>query len=272
MMKTVLMQESRVLKKLRAGEVVVCGKTNLADPRVVEIAALCGYECFWLDMEHVPNDWHTIENQIRAARMHNMDTIVRVTRSSYSDLVKPLEANASGIMVPHVMSLADAKQIVRQTRFHPLGRRPVDGGNSDGAYCMTPFTDYLQISNEQKLLIVQIEDPEPLMELEAIAQVEGIDMLFFGPGDFSHAIGAPAQFDHPQIRQTRKQIAQVARAYGKFAGTVGTVDNLPELMDMGYRFINIGADVLGLVDYFKNINLKVRQFQSSRRPADKSKP
>ena len=104
-------RKSNVLKKLRNGEIVISVKINLADPRVVEIAALCGYDCVWLGMEHIPNDWHTIENQIRAAKIHNVDTVVRVARGSYSDYIKPLEADASGIMVPHVMGLDDAKQI-----------------------------------------------------------------------------------------------------------------------------------------------------------------
>ncbi|OPZ70003.1 MAG: 5-keto-4-deoxy-D-glucarate aldolase [bacterium ADurb.Bin478] len=257
-------KENRMLKKMRAGEAVVSVKTNLADPRVVELAGLCGFECIWLDMEHVPNDWFVIENQIRAARMVGMDTIVRVARGSYSDLIRPFEANADAIMVPHVMSLEDARQVSRQTRFNPIGRRPVDGGNSDGAYCMIDFKQYLAESNREKLVIIQIEDPEPLEELEAIAGVEGIDLLFFGPGDFSHAIGAPGQGDHPMIKQTRRRIVEVARANGKLAGTVGTLADYQELVEMGFQLINIGADVLGLVDYFRNITASLPRRSESK--------
>ena len=103
--------------------------------------------------------------------------------------------DASGIMVPHIMSLEDAKRVVWMTRFHPIGRRPVDGGNADGAYCAVDFVQYLQEANENRFLCVQIEDPEPLDELEAIVKLDGIDIVFFGPGDFSHGIGAPGQFD-----------------------------------------------------------------------------
>jgi len=252
-------RESNVLKKLRDGEIVISAKTNLAEPRIVEIAAMCGYDCIWLDMEHIPNDWQVIENQIRAAKIHNMDTVVRISRGSYSDLVKPLEADASGIMVPHVMGVEDAKKIIRQTRFQPIGRRPVDGGNTDGAFTMVDFEEYLTSSNEQKFVIFQIEDPEPLEELNQIAKLEGFDMLFFGPGDFSHAIGVPGQWDHPSIQDARKQIVETARENGKFAGTVGSLNNLHELIEMGYHFINIGADVLGLIDYFKNITSTAKQ-------------
>ena len=123
---------SRVLDKLRNGETALSFKTNLSCPRTVEIAALAGFDCVWLCNEHVPNDWLTLERQVLAARAGGADVMVRVERGSYSDLIKPLEMNASGLLVPHVMSADEARQIVRNTRFHPIGRRPADGGNADG--------------------------------------------------------------------------------------------------------------------------------------------
>jgi 4-hydroxy-2-oxoheptanedioate aldolase len=244
------MRPSRVLAKLRSGRIAGCVKLNLGDPRVAEIAALSGIDCIWVDGEHVPNDLGAIENQIRAAKMHNVDAIVRVPRGSYSDLIRPLEMDAAGIMVPHVMSLQDAKQVAWQTRFQPLGRRPLDGGNADGAYCMIPVEQYIGQANQQRLVIVQIEDPEPMAELDAIAQVPGIDMLFFGPGDFGHGIGCTGDMSDPRISEARRLIAETAVRHGKFAGTVASLDTLPETIALGYHFINVGADVLALVDYF----------------------
>jgi 4-hydroxy-2-oxoheptanedioate aldolase len=247
------MRPSRVLAKMRAGEVATCVKLNLADPRVAEIASLCGFDCIWTDMEHVPNTLHDVENIVRAAKMLDVDTLARVPRGSYSDLIRPLEMDATGIMVPHVMSADDARKIARQTRFHPIGLRPMDGGNSDGSYCLISIEEYIKQANEQRFVMVQIEDPEPLDELEEIAQVEGIDMLLFGAGDFSQGIGTPGQMDNPKIAETRKRIAEVARKYGKFAGALGGVDNFDELVDMGYQFISVGADVVGLWQYFQGI-------------------
>jgi len=249
------MRPSRVLKKLRAGEVVSCTKINSSDPRVTEIAAMCGnFDCLWLDMEHVPTDWLTVENQIRSAKIYDVDVMVRVARGSYNDYIQPLEADAAGIMVPHIMSLEDAKKVVWQTRFHPIGRRAMDGGNADGAYCMIPTEEYIEAANGERFVIVQIEDPEPLDDLEELAKLEGIDMLFFGPGDFSQGIGTPAKWDNPLIDETSKRVADVCKAHGKFAGTVGGPDNLQELVDMGYQFIATGADVVALGQYFKEIS------------------
>ena len=247
------MRPSKVLDKLRAGQTVSCVKINSEDSRVVEIAAMCGFDCIWTDMEHVPNGMAVIEKQILAAKAHGADMLVRVKRGSYSDHVHPLEMDASGIMAPHVMSLADAKNVVRMTRFHPIGRRPVDGGNADGAYCLVDFNEYLKQANERRFIIVQIEDPEPVAELDAICALDGIDIVFFGPGDFSHGVGAPGEWDNPELLRVKRLIAETAVKHGKYAGTVGGVGNMKELHDMGYRFISVGADVVGLSDYFGGI-------------------
>lgn len=256
------MRESRVLKKMRAGEVATCVKLNLSDPAVTEIAALAGYDCVWVDMEHVPHTDSVILNHVRAAKMHDMDTLVRVKRGSYSDLIHPLEMDGTGIMVPHLMSLEQAKEIVYYTKFHPVGRRPLDGGYADGAYCQLPPDEYLKQANEQRFVVVQIEDPEPLDELEEIAKLDGIDMLFFGAADFSQGIGTPAQFDNPKIAETRKRVAEVARKHGKFAGTPGSVGNFDDLAAEGYQFISVGADVYGLGLYFNDIVTGIKGTQA----------
>jgi 4-hydroxy-2-oxoheptanedioate aldolase len=248
------MRPSRVLRKLRAGQTASCVKLNLADPAVAEIAALCGVDCVWLDQEHVPNDLSALSNQIRAAKIHDVDALVRVQRGSYSDLVHPLEMDAAGIMVPHLMSLDDARRVVWQTRFHPVGRRPVDGGNADGAYTLVSPQDYFRDANRERFVIVQIEDPEPVAELEQIAQVKGIDMLFFGPADFSQGIGDPNNFTNPRIDETRRLIAETARRHGKFAGTVASIDSLAATVAMGYQFVSVGADVVALCDLFGRVS------------------
>lgn len=261
----ITMRSSRVLKKLRRGEVVNCVNMNIDSSRGVEIAALMGFDCIWLDMEHTASDWGTIEKQILAAKAYDVDTLVRVSRGVYSDYIKPLELDATGIIVPHIMSLADAQNVVRMTRFHPIGRRPVDSGNADGAYCNINFFEYLKQANRERFVIIQIEDPEPMAELDAIAAVPGIDMLFFGPTDFSHGIGSPGNRDHPRVVKARKLIAAAARRHGIAAGTAGSPDGMHELIDLGYRFINIGSDVVGLSRHFKTLASQWQQGLQKRK-------
>ncbi|HQO70353.1 MAG TPA: aldolase/citrate lyase family protein [Clostridia bacterium] len=249
---------SRVLERIKGGYVATCTKLNTYDSRVAAIAALAGFDCIWVDLEHVPNSISDIEKLILASKAYNTDIITRVKRGSYSDLIHPLESDSTGIMVPHVMSLDDAKTIQYYTKFHPIGRRPLDSGNADGLYGMKNTKEYMEFVNKNRFIALQIEDPEPLDELEQICQLPGADMIFFGPADFSQGIGAPCVWDNPKIEKTRKLIAKKARENGKIAGTVGSINNIDALVSEGYNFISVGADVIGLGEYFMNISNKVK--------------
>ncbi|MDB6095467.1 MAG: 4-hydroxy-2-oxoheptanedioate aldolase [Verrucomicrobia bacterium] len=240
-----------MLAQLRQGQIPTILKLNLSDPRVSELAGLSGTDAVWLCTEHVPNDWIGIENQIRAARLHDIDCLVRVARGSYSSYILPLEAGATGIIVPHVASAEEARQIVEWTRFHPLGKRALDGGNVDGLFCQLPMDEYIRHSNEEVIVILQIESPEALENVEEIAAVPGFDMLLFGAGDFSHRIGKVGKMDSPEILNARKRIGAAARKHGKFAMLPGMMAPLPELLAEGYRVFGCGSDVYGLGLYFK---------------------
>lgn len=247
------MRPSKVLRKLRAGQTAFCTKMNLADSRAYEIAASSGFDCLWTCQEHIGTDYHALETQILATKAYDCDLLCRVPKGCYSNLIRPLEMDATGIMVPHLMSLSEAKSIVKDTRFHPVGRRPLDGGNADGSYCRVPLADYLEQANRERFVVLQIEDPEPMEELDAIAELPGYDMLFFGPGDFSHSIGDPGNFNNPKLIDARRRVARTAIKYGKFAGTVASLDNYNSLIEEGYSFINIGADVVILGSNYKNM-------------------
>jgi 4-hydroxy-2-oxoheptanedioate aldolase len=228
-------------------------KLNLADPRIVELCGLAGFSAVWICSEHVGNDWFNLENQVRAAKLYDMDTIVRVEKGSYSDYVKPFEADATAIMVPHVTTAEEARHIVEITRFQPLGRRAMDGGNVDGAYCQIPLKDYISHSNSERVLIFQIESPQALENVEKIAAVPGFDMLLFGPGDFSHLLGKPGEINDPAVVAARKRVAAAARAHGKFAMSPGLIAPRPLLQQEGYHMFNLGADVIGFGQYAKDI-------------------
>jgi 4-hydroxy-2-oxoheptanedioate aldolase len=247
------LRRSRILREIRSGQCPVSLKLNLADPRIVELAGLAGFSAVWICNEHVGNDWFNLENQVRAAKLYDMDSIVRVEKGSYSDYVKPFEADATAIMVPHITTAEEARHVVEMTRFHPLGRRAMDGGNVDGAYCHVPLNQYMQHSNTERVLIFQIESPEALENVEKIAAVPGFDALLFGPGDFSHLVGKAGQIGDPIVVAARKRVATVARANGKFAFAPGMMASREMLEQEGYQMFNLGADVIGLGQYAKTL-------------------
>lgn len=245
------LRASRIKRLLAEGKFPATIKCNLSDPRATEIAGACGFDGVWLCNEHVPTDWSMLEHIIRAARLYDMDALVRVSKGGYSDYVRPLEAGATGIIVPHVESAEEAANIVAMARFHPLGKRALDGGNTDGLYCLVPQDEYLANSNTEKLIILQIESPEGLAQVEKIAAVPGFDGLMFGPGDFSHRLGKAGQLTAPEVAAARQHVNNLARAHGKFAMTAGLIAPFPQLVAEGVKVFNIGADVIGLQTYFQ---------------------
>jgi len=121
---------------------------------------------------------------------------------------------------------------------------------------MVSQEDYMKTANEERFVVVQIEDPEPMAELEEICALPGLDMIFFGPADFSQGLGNPGGYDDPRVFEAKKRVAYTARKYGKFAGTVGGMGNQDALIDMGFQFINLGSDVRALANYFGEITAK----------------
>ena len=108
-----------------------------------------------------------------------------------------------------------------------------------------PLPEYLQQANDETFVVIQIESPEAVTQAEAIAAVEGVDVLFLGPGDLSILSGIPGQFDHRVIKEATDQIAAAAQAAGKHWGTIGfTPQHAAELVAQGARFVCHGADIL----------------------------
>jgi 4-hydroxy-2-oxoheptanedioate aldolase len=247
------LRPSRILRELRAGQRPTVIKLNLIDPRIIELAGLSGASAVWLCNEHVPNDWLNLEHQIRAAKLHDLDTIVRVSKGSYSDYAKPFEADATGIMVPHVTSADEARWVVEMVRCYPVGRKPLDGGNMDGLFCQVPLAEYATHCNTERLVILQIEAPESLEKVEEIAAVPGYDALLFGAGDFSHRIGKLGQATAPEVVAARRRVAAAALKHGKHVMVASLFGQLEQLIAEGTTIFTLGADVLELGNAFRKL-------------------
>jgi len=128
-------------------------------------------------------------NMIRAARIGDMDVMARPAKGEFMRMARLVEAGASLIMYPRCESADEARELVRCGKFPPLGERGFFSASADNPYSTMPAKDYVREANEQTILIAQIESPNAVRHAAGIAAVDGIDMLFFGPGDFSVVAG-----------------------------------------------------------------------------------
>ncbi len=248
------MQTSKVLKKLKEGKPVLCTKTNFNEPSIVEQIGLMGFDCIWICHEHLGSNDETLANMIRAARCTGMDALVRIERENFHSAIKPLEMGAKGIIVPHVITVDDAKNAIDATRFKPLGKRGTDGVNADADWGNMNITRYLEFSNEETFLALQIEDIEALSNIEKITKLPGFEVIFVGIGDLSVSMGNPFDFERNELWDVLENIAKVAKKHRKFLGSVGiSPDFTKRLMNLGYQFILSGADILFLKDSFAKL-------------------
>lgn len=165
-----------------------------------------------------------------------------------------LEAGAHGIMYPRCESANEARDVVRWSKVAPLGERGFDGGSADNNFGSYPADDYTKKANQETWNLIQIESPAALPHVREIAETEGVDGIFFGPGDFSLLSGKPGQIKHEEVLATAKQVANDTLAAGKIFGTlVFDADHSKYMQDTGAKLLIHGADII----YYKHAYAKV---------------
>jgi 2-keto-3-deoxy-L-rhamnonate aldolase RhmA len=157
-------------------------------------------------------------------------------------------------MVPHVTTKDEAEWIVRNAKFPPLGRRGFDGAGRDADYCMVDPKTHMEFANRETFVVIQIEDIEALPNLDPIASVPGIDILFIGPADLSISMGIPFELDHPRFQEVVRAVAAAAKKHGKHWGIPsGTVEGAIPYLKLGARFIARGSDLILVLRGFQEI-------------------
>lgn len=239
------MRPSKIKAKLKRNDPVLVTTIHSTDPVGYELVSLMGFDGLWMDLEHHAASLETASHLMRAARVGTADILARPAKGEFMRLGRILEAGAQGIMYPRCSDAAEAREIVKWSKFAPLGCRGIDTGNPDAPYCLMPLDQYVKQANDETFLVVQLEDRGAVANARAIAEVEGVDVLFFGPGDFGVLSGIPGQFEHPMIEEAVRAVAAAAKAAGKHWGMpVGTPERAKQLLDMGARLLAHGADII----------------------------
>ncbi|MFV0415551.1 MAG: HpcH/HpaI aldolase family protein [Chthoniobacterales bacterium] len=237
------MNKKSVKEKLAANEPVLCARLGYQDPGLVELVARLGIDCAWICTEHVGIDPFRLRAIIRAVNHGGAETLLRIRPSNYSDIVKVLEMGATGLLIPWVRTADEVREVVEMAKFYPQGSRGFDGSQVDADYGLKPMKDCLRDANDLTFIIIQIETPEAVENLEEIAAVEGVDALFLRPNDLSINYGIPGEFKNLIITKAVQKIVEQARLNGKVAATTcGDMEMFNYWYDMGFRFINYMSD------------------------------
>jgi 4-hydroxy-2-oxoheptanedioate aldolase len=239
------MRPSIVKRKLARKEPVVGITLHLTDPSLYEMASLMGFDYIWMDLEHHAYSVETASNLMRAARVGSSDIMARPGKGEFMRLGRLLESGAQGILYPRCDDADEARQVVRWSKFAPLGTRGIDGANPDMPYCSMDPAEYVRMANAETWIVIQIEDPQALKHADEIAAVEGVDVVMLGPADFSILCGVPGQFEHPKVEEALNVVARAADRHGKAWGTIAsTPERARQLVERGALWTTCGCDLI----------------------------
>ena len=232
---------------LRAGRQQIGLWVGLADANAAEMLALCGFDWLLFDGEHAPNDVRSVLAQLRAVAPYPVHPVVRPVHGETALIKQYLDIGAQTLLVPMIDTPAQAEQLVRAMRYAPDGVRGM-GAALARASRWSKVDDYVNRADDEMCLLVQAETTVALQNLKAIAEVDGVDGVFFGPADLSASMGYRGQANHPEVQSAILDGIRTVRSAGKAAGVLMTDRDVAQgYLDAGAMFVAVGVDTTLLV-------------------------
>lgn len=239
-----MLGKSRIRERLAAGIPVIGTWNTLASPLATEAMAHGGFDFQIIDLEHGPFELGRVHEQVSACAATDCSPLVRVPANQNWMVLQALDQGAHGVVVPHIDSVADARALADAARYHPRGRRGFTPFSKAGGFTNRFAGKYAAKANEEVITVVIVESREGIDALDAILEVEGVDVVYFGAYDISQVVGHPGEVRHPKVIDTISDgVARAVRA-GKVAGgfVPQSKDDVKWLLDMGMRFITYEVD------------------------------
>jgi 2-keto-3-deoxy-L-rhamnonate aldolase RhmA len=265
------MRTNHVRQKIQDGRVSI-GTFVFEFPTtgIGRIAAEAGAEFAVFDMEHTGWSVETIRMLIATTRCTDMIPLVRIPATEYHFVARVLDAGALGIMVPMVQSAEQARSIVQMAKYPPTGGRGAAFGVAHDDYTGGDIVEKIRSANRESILIAQIETKLGVENVDAIAAVEGIDVLWVGHFDLTNSLGIPAQFDHPDFKGALEKVLDACRRHNKVPGFMaGSVAEGSALLDQGFRMLAYGGD-LWLYQTALRDGIRTLEAHQKGRPSDNS--
>ena len=242
------MRQSKILKKIRSGRPALLAHMGYFVPPFVAYAAQAGYDGIWLDLEHHAMDAREVQALQAFFHRYDVDCMLRPSTREKGQLYRYLEDGVTGLLIPHVSDAQTAVELVNKVKFPPIGDRGVGGFGFEANFGIDiegSVRELIEHANRETFLFLQIETPEGLASVEAIAAVAGIDGLFIGPFDLSIRMEHLPEKERIPYTETVRRVAQACHKYGKAWGSFTTqLDEVQANLSHGAQIISLGADFL----------------------------
>jgi len=233
-------------ERLERGEVAI--GVGLRQARTVDVAAAmktCGFDWLFLDLEHNSMSLDTAVQIAMAANGAGIAPLVRIPAGRYDMATRALDGGAWGIVVPHIDTPEEAREVVARLKYPPLGHRSIAGAMPQFDFASRPLGEATAAINAGLLLVVMLETPRAIQNAEAIAAVQGIDALHVGANDLCMEMGIPGDFLHRDVERAFAAVIAACRKHGKWPamGGVYTEEGLGKYVGMGVRMALAGNDL-----------------------------
>ncbi len=242
---------NNVKEKLERDEVVASMTVRLVrNVEIARIARTAGFDTLYVDVEHSSFSLETTGQICMAALEVGIAPFVRVPANTPDYVSRVLEGGALGVIAPHLQSAAEAKQVVRAAKFHPLGERSNASGLPHLHFRSFPPAEAYAALNDATMIIVQVESAAALDRMEEIIAVDGVDMVLVGLNDLLADWDLLGQYDHPRVREVYARAIAACRKRGKHCGVGGLAtrpDLVAEFVRMGARYVSTGTDLAFLL-------------------------
>jgi len=244
------MQTNHVKKALREGRLQLgCSFAQLRSPAVATILGKAGLDWCYLDAEHGPFDFGMLQDLCRASIAAGMAPIVRVADVQYHLIARSLDCGAMGILLPRVESPEIVAQAASWTRFPPVGVRGYGFTQHNVDYEPVTIPQIIQHSNDNTMLVFQIETQAALDRRDELISVPGVDAVMVGPADLSISLGIPGQFEHPKLIDAIDKIVETCQRRHVAPGIhIRSLHLAKFWRDRGMRLLSTGGDALFLFD------------------------
>jgi 2-dehydro-3-deoxyglucarate aldolase/4-hydroxy-2-oxoheptanedioate aldolase len=227
--------------RLAAGETLYGTFLGLGSALTAEACALAGFDWLLTDLEHGAGGEATLSEQMLAAAAHAVPMLVRVESADRIRTGRVLDLGATGVMFPRLQSADEATLALRHVRYPPEGDRGVATYTRACGFGTRP--DILDTANDRVVSIVQIENRQALEQIDLIAAIPEVDVLFIGPRDLSHDLGVPGATTAPEFTEAVRKVLAAADAAGVACGILAPdAATARGYADTGFRFIGIGSD------------------------------
>ncbi len=241
------MRKSKTLARWRSGQPARLCSLGHFIPAYVRHAAAAGYDCIWLDLEHRCMSEREVQSLLAYFHLADIDCLLRAPTLEKTRLYRYLEDGAAGLMIPHVSTAEKARLLVDAMKFPPLGDRGLDGAGLDSDFLLAAGEAYLDAANRETFLVVQIETPQAVANVEEIAAVPGVEALFIGPGDLGLRLSRTKT--ELTLEAATAKVAAAAARHGKAWGCpASSLEQVKSLQAQGARLIAYGGDFLAFRD------------------------